>query len=154
MYIDYDLRLSNKQDISGAAGSPTSTYAVDSIQSGWGHNDEVYARFMIQTAVAASASSSVTFAIQIAQDTAFGTAITAVSVIKNAADLTAKAIPLVVKLPVAMMTGVTGGDTLYNPNNLPYRYIRAIYTTGTASTAGKVTCDLVYSSAVTIDKAL
>jgi hypothetical protein len=153
MYIDYDLRISTAQALTVTTSS---TSYVDCVQAGWGANDEVYARFMVQTLFAGTAASSVTFAIQIAQDTLFATVLTVVSVQKLASTLTAKSIPLVVKLPVAMITGQTGGDTLYNALNLPYRYLRAYYTvTVTGSlTAGNITCDLVKDTGVTIDKAV
>jgi hypothetical protein len=156
MYIDYQARLSDKQDLTAAASAITSTYILDTIQSGWGMNDEVYARFQVGTAFTSSAASSLTLAIQIAQDTAFSTVLTVVSKIVGAlsTNLVKNNIPLVVKLPVAMMTGQTGGDTLYNPLNLPYRYVRALYTSTYAITAGTISCQFVYSSPVTIDKAL
>jgi hypothetical protein len=153
MYIDYGLRMSDKQAITVTTSS---TSYVDAIQAGWGQDDEVYARFMVTTAFAGTAGATVTIAIQIAQDTAFGTALTVVSSAIASAKLTAKAIPLVAKLPVAMATGATGGDTLYNPNNLPYRYIRAYYTPVTAYPVASlsITCDLVLSSPLTMDKSL
>lgn len=152
MYIDYDLRLSKNQAITG---SDTSTYYVDSVQSGWGVNDEVYARFMVQTAFAGSASASVTFSIQISQDTAFTTATNVLSVIKLASGLTLKSIPLVAKLPVAMMLSHAGGDSLYSPNTLPYRYVRAYYTVAApVLTGGNITCDLVKDAPVTMDRSM
>jgi hypothetical protein len=154
MYLDYQLRLSSSQSVGSAAAGHTSTYFIDAIQSGWGHDEELYARFMVQTAFAGSAGSSITLAIQIAQDTAFATVITVISVVKAATSLTAKMIPLVAKLPVAMMTGQTGGDTLYNSTGLPYRYIRGLYTTTFALSAGALTVDLVKSSVTTIDRPL
>ena len=85
MYIDYQAYLSTRQDLTAAApATATSTYILDTIQSGWGANDEIYARFQVGTAFAGSAASSMTIAIQIAQDTGFATAITVVSVIKAA----------------------------------------------------------------------
>ena len=154
MYIDYQLRLSSSQNVGAAAAAFTSTYILDAVQAGWAANDEVYARFMVQTAFAGSAGSSITLAIQIAQDTAFATLVTAVSVIKAATSFTAKMIPLVVKLPVAMMTNQMAGDTLYSSSTLPYRYIRGLYTTTFALTAGALTVDLVKDTPVTIDRPL
>jgi hypothetical protein len=150
-YVDYELRLSNVQAVAASTGS---TSYVDMIQSGWGVDDEVYAKFIINVAYGGTAGSSVTFAIQIAQDTAFGTMVDVVTYKCMASTLTAKAIPLVVKLPVAMMTnqlGISGGD-LYQANKLPYRYLQAYYTLGVASTTFSVTCILVKDSAVGIDK--
>ena len=155
MYIDYNARLSDKQSLVAAASAMTSTYIFDTIQAGWAANDEVYARFQVGTAIAGSAASSLTLAIQIAQDTAFATLITVVSkVVAAGGGIVANTIPLVVKLPVAMMTGQTGGDTLYNANNLPYRYVRALYTSTFALTAGTISCQLVLDSPTTIDRAL
>ena len=157
MYIDYQARLSDKQSLVAAASAITSTYILDTVQAGWGVDDEVYARFQVGTVFAASAASSLTLAIQIAQDTGFATVLTVVSVVKAAnggVGLTANAIPLVVKLPVAMMTGQTGGDTLYNASGLPYRYIRALYTSTFAITTGTISCSLVKDTQTTIDRPL
>jgi hypothetical protein len=159
MYIDYNARLSDKQNLTLASVGLviTSTYILDTIQAGWGGDDEVYARFQVGTAFGGTAGSSITMALQIAQDTAFASASTVVSKNVSIAKLVANNIPLVVKLPVEMMTGQTGGDTLYNPNNLPYRYVRAFYTgVGTNSYVGTGTmsCMLVMSSPVTIDRPL
>jgi hypothetical protein len=150
MYIDYDLRLSNAQALT--ASTQSSSY-IDAIQSGWGANDELYARFVVTTAFTGSATGSVTFAIQIAQDTAFASVLTVVTLTKIVSQLTAQAVPLVVKLPVAMMTKQMQGDTLYSPNDVPYRYIKAYYTLG-SNAAGSVTCSLVMNTPTTIDKAL
>lgn len=150
MFIDYDLRLSNAQALTA---STQSSYYIDSIQSGWAANDELYARFQVSTAFTGSATGSVTFAIQIAQDTAFASVLTVVSVVKIVSQLTLGTIPLVVKLPVAMMTKQMQGDTLYSPNDVPYRYVKAYYTLG-SNAAGSVTCNLVMSTPTTIDKSL
>ena len=157
MYIDYQARLSDKQSLAGAAAAITSTYILDTIQAGWGADDEVYARFQVGTLFAASAACSVTIAIQIAQDTGFATVLTVVSVIKagNAGvGMTANAIPLVAKLPVAMMTGAMYGDSLYSSGLLPYRYVRALYTSTYAITAGTISCMFVKDTNVTIDRPL
>jgi len=156
MYIDYQARLSDKQDLTAAASAITSTYILDTLQSGWGSDNEVYARFQVGTAFTCSAASSLTIAIQIAQDTAFATLVTVVSKVIGAlaTNLVKNNIPLVVKLPVQMMTGQTGGDTLYNANNLPYRYVRVLYTSTFAITAGTISCQLVKDTQTTIDKAL
>jgi hypothetical protein len=81
MYIDYNARLSDKQSCSLASvgNSITSTYILDTIQAGWGANDEVYARFQVGTVFSGTANSSLTIALQIAQDAAFGTLTTVVS---------------------------------------------------------------------------
>ena len=155
MYIDYQARLSDKQSLIAAASAITSTYILDTIQAGWAADDEVYARFQVGTAIAGSAASSLTLAIQIAQDTGFATVLTVVSkVIAAGGGIVANNIPLVVKLPVAMMTGQTGGDTLYNATGLPYRYVRALYTSTFALTAGTISCQLVKDTPTTIDRAL
>lgn len=155
MYIDYQARLSNLQSLVSAAASLTSTYILDTIQAGWAADDEVYARFQIGTACAGSAECSVTIAVQIAQDTAFASVISAVSYVTNATTkLVANNIPLVVKLPVAMMSGAMTGDTLYSPSRLPYRYVRALYTLTHALTAGTISCMFVKDTNVTIDRAL
>ena len=115
---------------------------------------------MIGTAIAGTAASSITFAIQIAQDTAFATTLTVISVSKYVAQMPAKSIPLVAKLPIAMMTGQIQGDTLYTTSAtsgyLPYRYIRAYYTVTVSGSisGGTVYCDLVLSSPSTIDRPL
>ena len=162
MYIDYDARLSDKQDLTNASATiaSTSTYYLDAVQSGWGADDEVYARFQVGTAFAGTAGSSITIALQIAQDTAFATVTTVVSkTIAGVAKLPKNNIPLVVKLPVEMMSFQTQGDTLYsqaaNTGLGPYRYLRATYqVTGTncALTAGTITCVLVKNPPVTIDR--
>jgi hypothetical protein len=157
MYIDYDLRISNGQALTVTTSS---TSYIDAIQAGWGADAEVYARFMIGTAIAGTAASSITFAIQIAQDTAFATVLTVVTVSKYVAQMTAKSIPLVVKLPVAMMTGQIQGDTLYSSSAatgyLPYRYVRANYTVTVSGslTGGTVYCDFVMAEPTTIDRPL
>jgi hypothetical protein len=156
MYIDYDARLSDKQDLTAAASALTSTYYLDAVQAGWGQNDEVYARFQVGTAFTCSAAASLTLAIQIAQDTAFATALTAVTYTVGAlaTNLVKNNIPLVVKLPVKMMTNQTGGDTLYNANNVTYRYVRALYTSTYAITAGTISCQFVLNTPTTIDRAM
>ena len=156
MYIDYQARLSDKQSLVAAASAITSTYILDTIQSGWAQNEEVYARFQVGTAFTCSSAASLTLAIQIAQDAAFATLLTVVTntIGALATNLVKNNIPLVVKLPVAMMTGQTGGDTLYNPNNLPYRYVRALYTSTFAITAGTISCQFVLNTPTTIDRPL
>jgi hypothetical protein len=157
MYIDYQARLSDKQSLVAAASAITSTYILDTIQSGWGADDEVYARFQVGTVFAASAASSLTLAIQIAQDTGFATLITCATKVLAAnggVGMTANAIPWVVKLPVSMMTGQTGGDTLYNASGLPYRYLRVLYTSTFAIITGTISCQLVKDTPVTIDRPL
>jgi hypothetical protein len=156
MYIDYQARLSDVQSLIAAAPAAiTSTYILDTVQAGWGANDEIYARFQVGTAFAGSSASSITIAIQIAQDTAFATVINVVSVTKAAtAALTLNSIPLVVKLPVAMMTNQMAGDTLYSANRLPYRYVRALYTSTFGYTAGTISCLLVTNTPTTIDRPL
>ena len=156
MYIDYQARLSDKQDLTAAASAMTSTYILDTVQAGFGVDDEVYARFQVGTAFTCSAAASLTLAIQIAQDTAFATLLTVVTktIGALATNLPKNNIPLVVKLPVQMMTGQTGGDTLYNPNNVTYRYVRALYTSTFAITAGTISCQFVKNSPTTIDRSL
>jgi len=152
MILDYQLTLSSVQAITV---STNSTNTVDAVMAGWGANEEVYARFVINVAYGGTAGSSVTLAIQIAQDTAFGTVNTVVSYLCLASVLTARAIPLCVKLPVAMMTGFLGiGGTTTPPNTLPYRYVRAYYTLGVATTTFTVSCHLVKDVGVTVDKAI
>jgi hypothetical protein len=164
MYIDYQARLSDKQDLtnSSVGGTATSTYILDTLQAGWGQNDEVYVRFQVGTAFAGTATSSVTFGIQIAQDTAFASATTVIQkTVSTVAKLPKNNIPLVAKLPMEMMTNTLQGDTLYAPTtvngNLTYRYVRAIYQvtgTGCNLTAGTISCQFVIGSPTTIDKAL
>lgn len=159
MYIDFQAYLSTRQSLSLASVglTITSTFILDTLQAGWGANDEVYARFQVGTAFTGTAGSSITIGVQIAQDTGFSTISTVVSKNVSIAKLVANNIPLVVKLPVEMMAGQTGGDTLYNPNNVPYRYVRAFYT-GVGSNSyvgtGTMSCMLVLNSPVTIDRAL
>lgn len=152
-YVDYDLLLSNAQAITA---STQSTSYVDAIQAGWGQNEEVYAKFMVTTAYSGTAGNSVTFAVQIAQDTTFATMLTVASAILGSTNLTAKSIPLVVKLPAAMMTGQLGksGGDIYQPDKLPYRYIRAYYTLGESHTTISVSCMLMKDTQVTIDKVM
>lgn len=160
MYIDYQARLSDKQDLTAAASAITSTYILDTLQAGWAANDEVYARFQIGTAFACSAASSLTLAIQIAQDTAFATLLTVVTktIGALATNLVKNNIPLVVKLPVEMMTYHLQGDTLYSNSATTgiktYRYVRALYTSTFAITAGTISCQLVMNSPTTVDRAL
>jgi hypothetical protein len=69
-------------------------------------------------------------------------------------------VPLVVKLPVEMMTNQIGGDTFYGPisgTTKPYRYLRATYTgvgTNSMICTGTMSCMLVMASPVTVDKIL
>jgi hypothetical protein len=160
MYIDYNARLSDIQNLTNSSTSvaATSTYILDTIQAGWGVNDEVYARFQVGTAFAGTAGSTITIALQIAQDTSFSTVLTVVSKACALAKLVKNNIPLVVKLPLEMMTGQTWGDSLYGPMSGgvgTYRYVRATYTvTGTACnlTAGTISCQFVKDPPVTIDR--
>jgi hypothetical protein len=155
MYIDYQARLSDKQSLVAAGSAITSTYILDTIQSGWGHNDEVYARFQVGTAFVATAACSLTLAIQIAQDTAFASLLTVVSKTQACHGIAKNSLPLVVKLPVAMMTNQLAGDSLYGPSNqLPYRYVRALYTTTDGVSTGTMSCILVLAAQTTVDRAL
>ena len=160
MYIDYNARLSDKQSLVAAASAITSTYILDTIQAGWAANDEVYARFQVGTAFACSAASSLTLAIQIAQDAGFATLLTVVTktIGALATNLVKNNIPLVVKLPVEMMTLQLQGDTLYSSSAttgaLPYRYVRALYTSTFAITAGTISCAFVLNNPTTIDRPL
>jgi len=143
MYIDYELTLSSAQALTG---STTSTNYIDAIKAGWAADDEVYARFMVTTAFGVTTTSSVTLAIQIAQDTAFATALTVVQILKQVGDLSAKAIPLMLKLPASVMTGMLGAN--------PYRYIRASYTLAAGASSGAISCHLVKDPQVTVDKVM
>jgi hypothetical protein len=152
-YVDYELLLGNAQAVT--ASTQTTNY-IDAVQAGWAADDELYAKFFITTAYGGTAGSSVTLSIQIAQDTAFGTATEIVSYKCMASVLAAKAVPLVVKLPVGMMVyqlGKSGGD-LYQANVLPYRYIRGYYTLAVASTTFSATCTLMKDINTTIDRVL
>lgn len=156
MYRDYELLLSDKQAITV---STNSTNYIDTLDSGWGHNDEVYARFMVGTAFAGTAASSVTLAIQIAQDTSFASVTTVVSKVILASTLTASKVPLMVKLPAEMATGTLGNQNVIGAGTgmtLPYRYIRAYYTVAVSGslTAGTITCEMVMNGATTLDKVM
>jgi len=79
--------------------------------------------------------------------------------IASVAKLPANNIPLVVKLPLEMMTNQAQGDTLYSTSattgTKTYRYVRATYTvTGTSCnlTAGSISCMFVTNAPVTIDR--
>jgi hypothetical protein len=143
MYLDYELTLSNAQALTV---STSSTSYVDTVMSGWGADQEVYARFMVTTAFGVTTTSSVTLAIQIAQDTAFGTSVTVVQILKQVQNLTVNSVPLVVKLPADMFKGF--GSTL------PYRYIRAYYTLAAGANTGSISCHLIKDAQTTLDKVM
>ena len=140
MYIDDFLVLSDAQAITLTTDS---TNYIDTLAAGWAENDEVYAKFQVDTLFAGTAGTTIQLAIQIAQDVAFATLITVATYNLALASATAGAVPFIVKLPSNLVT--TG-----------YRYIRAYYTVTTSGslTAGKIDCRLVKDVDVLLNKVL
>lgn len=141
MYIDNDLVLSDAQDLTGAAGSASSTYYIDQLAAADAMGDGCWVQFLVDTLFSGTTGQSVTFALQTDTSSGFATAITTVvSAQVIVASLVAGYVPLCVKLPV-------------NPSGMK-RYIRAYYTSTGGLAAGKIDCRIVKDIDKSLDKVL
>ena len=150
MFLDYQAILDDAASIT-AAGNPTSTYYIDMLSTGFGHNDECYAQFLIDTSFTITAGASITCAIWVANETTFSSASLVASKIVKWDSTTASAKYVLATLHI--------GPDVYKQNwssttDSPYRYLYAIYTLTTAVSAGKIDCRLVKDIDMTMDKVL
>ena len=147
--LDYNLILSDAQSVTTGA---TSTYYVDMLSTGFGHNDELYAQFLINTAFTITSGASITCAIMIANETSLASKAVAVSKIVMWDSTNASA-----NYPIATLKigpdvfkrgSITGVDA-------PFRYLFAEYTlAGGAVAAGKIDCRLLKDINLTMDKVM
>ncbi len=140
MIIDYNLVLSDAQDISGAAGSDASTSYLDQLAAGDAIGDGCWAQFLIDTAFAGTAGSSITFALQTDDNASFTSPTTVMTRSMDITELTAGVVPICAQLPL-------------HPNGMQ-RYIRGYYTSTAALSAGKVDLRIVKDVDKTLDKVL
>lgn len=147
MLIDNNLYLSDAQAVTTTG---TSTYYIDMLSTGFGHNDELYAQFLINTAMVVTAASSITMAIWVANETTF-------------ASQTLVASRLILWSTVTTLTGTVGagvvlatmhiGPDIYKQDGTtPYRYLYARYTLDDLISGGKIDSYLVKDIDMTMDK--
>jgi len=145
MYIDSNLYLSNAQAITTVATtSVSSTYYIDMLSTGYGHNDELYIVWLTNTAFSVTANASITLFLQIAADAAFATAsylIEQKQIMQQMA--TTAQIIYSTKLPMTIFKK--------DPAGVGYRYMRALYQTTSGST-GNLDCFLAKDLGMTMDK--
>jgi hypothetical protein len=147
MYIDDLLYLSNAQALTlVATTSASSTYYIDMLSTGYGHNDEVYVKFLTNTAFSVTAGASVTLYIQIAADSSFATAAYAIEQRQGSGNMaTAGTVIYITKLPMTIFKKDAAG--------VGYRYMRA-HVQSTSGATGNLDIFLVKDSDMTIDKIL
>lgn len=149
MYIDNNLILSDAQSITATA---TSTYYVDMLSTGFGHNDELYAQFLVDSTFTTTAGASITLGIVIANETTLASQSNVVS--KSVLWTTATA------ASGAVLATLKIGPDVYKPGSIsgvdaPFRYLFAVYTlAGGVVSGGKIDCRLVKDIDMTMDKVL
>ena len=147
MYIDDLLYLSNAQALTlVATTSASSTYYIDMLSTGYGHNDELYVQFLSSTAFSVTAAGSITLFLQIAADSSFATAAYVVEQKQIYANLaTAGVVIYTQKLPMTIFKKDAAG--------VGYRYLRALYQ-ATTGASGNIDCILLKDVDMTLDKIL
>ena len=147
MYLDDLLYLSNAQALTlVATTTASSTYYIDMLSTGYGHNDELYVQFLTNTAFSVTAAASITFFLQIAADTAFATAAYAVEQRQTMQQMaTTGQVVYCAKLPMTIFK--------CDPAGIGYRYLRVLYQATTGAT-GNIDCILLKDVDMTIDKIL
>lgn len=151
MYIDNLNVLSADQALAAVvAGGATSTYYVDMLAAGFGHNDEVYAQFLATSAYTATAGASLTVSIVIANETTFASrSVVVAKPIYLAATGDANTVLATLKLgPDLFKQGSISGT------DAPFRYLFATYTLTNAVASLTVDCNLVKDIDMTMDKVL
>ena len=133
MMLDYNLVLSDAQAITVTA---TSTNILDMVATGFAHNDELWAQWLVDTVFAGTAGTTLDLSIQIAQDSAFATVITlllgSVTHVSVSLGLAAGYV-FSYKLPPAI-------------RRAGYRYLRGYYGVTGGYSAGKIDLRLVMIS--------
>ena len=145
MYIDSNLILSTAQAITVAA---TSTYYIDMLSTGFGHNDELYAQFYVDTSFTITSGASITLTIMLGNETTFAS--TSVAVMKTVLwnSTTASSGYLLATMHI-------GPDVYKQDGDNPFRYLYATYALpGGAVSAGKIDARLVKDIDMTMDKVL
>jgi len=147
MYLDDLLYLSNAQAITTVATtSVSSTYYIDMLSTGYGHNDSCYIVFLTNTAFSVTAAASITFFLQIAADTLFATAAYAIEQRQLIAQMaTAAQIVFSTKLPMTVFKK--------DPAGVGYRYLRALYQT-TSGCTGNLDVFLAKDLGMTLDRVI
>lgn len=138
MYIDNNLILSDAQSVTTTA---TSTYYIDMLSTGFGHNDELYAQFLVDTAFTITSGASITVALMVANETTFSsTSVVAMkTILWNSTTASAD----------YMLANMKIGPDIYKPGsisgtNSPFRYLYATYTpVGGVVASGKFNARLV-----------
>ena len=147
MYLDDFLYLSNAQALTMVATTNvSSTYYIDMLSTGYGHNDALYVQFLTNTAFSVTAAASITFFLQIAADTSFATVSTIVEQrqIMQQMATTAQVI-YTQKLPMTIFKR--------DPAGVGYRYMRAQYQCTTGA-SGNLDVLLLKDVDMTLDKIL
>lgn len=152
MYIDSNLILSDQQTVLTTA---TSTYYVDMLSAGFGHNDELYAQFIVDgTNLGVTTTASLTLAIWVANETSLASQ-----------SLVIERKLLMSEVPGISSTTIATGNVLatmhIGPDVFkldagsgdvkPYKYIYARYTCSVAMT-GAFSCLLLKDIDMTMDK--
>jgi len=147
MYLDDFLYLSNAQALTLAATtSASSTYYIDMLSTGYGHNDELFVQFLTNTAFSVTANASVTFYLQIAADTSFATAAYVVEQRQLMQQMaTTGQVVYCAKLPMTIFKR--------DPAGLGYRYLRA-QVQSTVGASGNLDIILLKDVDMTLDKIL
>jgi hypothetical protein len=145
-YIDYNLILSDAQSL--AAITATSTYSVDMQAAGFGHNDELYVQFLVNTAFTITAGASITMALWVSNETTLSSlSLAATKIVKwDSTNASAGAV---------LATMHIGPDILkYDSGGGSYRYLYAIYTLSSTVSVGKIDAYLLKDIDMTMDKVL
>jgi len=146
MYIDSNLIFSDAQSITTTGSS---TYYVDMLSTGFGHNDELYIQFLVDTAFTITSGASITMALMMANETTFAS--NAVVATKNLLwDSTTATAGYV------LWTAHIGPD-IYKPGSIsgtdsPFRYLYVQYTLADKVAAGKIDARMVKDIDMTMDK--
>lgn len=149
MLIDNNLYLSDAQTITATG---TSTYYIDMLSTGFGHNDELYAQFLVNTAFVVTAASSITMAIWIANETTYASASLVSSRIVKWSDVTT--LTGTAGAGVVLATLHLGPNVYKQDGTTPFRYLYAIYTLSDAVSGGKIDGYLIKDIDLTMDKVL
>lgn len=147
MYIDDLLYLSNAQALTlVATTSASSTYYIDMLSTGYGHNDELYVKFLTNTAFSVTSGASITLYLEIAADASFATAAFAVEQRQGSGSMaTTATVIYITKLPMTIFKKDAAG--------VGYRYLRA-KVQSTSGATGNLDIFLCKDSDMTIDKIL
>lgn len=147
MYIDSNIMLMDAQSLTlVATTSASSTYYIDMLSTGFGHNDELYVQFLTDAAWTVTASASVTFILEFAADSSFATASEIVTQRQLQQSMATGSLVIYTrKLPADIYKK--------DPAGVAYRYLRA-KVQSTVGSNGTLSCLLVKDIDMTMDKVL